>query len=168
MFVIDTAVPTGAEMLAELGFNARAIRQILDDPAVFEPRGDEAERKEGLKQVRRRGLPWCSSGADATCAVSGAALASVLSSVFADGLGTVRDQAAANEPRRVSWTPVSVGLATTRLENRDVASPIAWDSMTYAERCPSLAGAPVRLPTMPRHDLERDSGQRTKQTILWP
>ena len=43
MFVIHTEVPSGAELLAELGPDVRAIRHILDEPAAFDPRGDEAE-----------------------------------------------------------------------------------------------------------------------------
>lgn len=43
MFVIDTEVPTGAELLAELGLNARAILCILNEPVALDPRGDEAE-----------------------------------------------------------------------------------------------------------------------------
>ena len=77
MFANDTEVPSGTELLAEPGLDARAICHILDEPAAFDPRGDEAEREEGLKRIRRRGLPWCSSGADPPYAVSGAALDSV-------------------------------------------------------------------------------------------
>ena len=44
MFDSDTDAPAGgADLLAQLGLDARAIRNILEEPAPFDPRGDDRE-----------------------------------------------------------------------------------------------------------------------------
>ena len=44
MFDFDADVQSGPDLLlAQLGLDGRAIRTILEEPAPFDPRGDEAE-----------------------------------------------------------------------------------------------------------------------------
>ena len=44
MFHSDTDAPTGgADLLALIGLDGRAIRTILEEPAPFDPRGDDRE-----------------------------------------------------------------------------------------------------------------------------
>ena len=43
MFDFDTDVQTGTDLLAQLGLDGRAIRTILEEPAPFDPRGDDRE-----------------------------------------------------------------------------------------------------------------------------
>ena len=44
MFDFDTDAPSGGtDLLAQLGLDARAIRTILEEPAPFDPRGDDGE-----------------------------------------------------------------------------------------------------------------------------
>ena len=44
MFDCDTDAPSGGpDLLALLGLDGRAIRTILEEPAPFDPRGDESE-----------------------------------------------------------------------------------------------------------------------------
>ncbi len=43
MFDSDTQPPSGPDLLALLGLDGRAIRTILEEPAPFDPRGDESE-----------------------------------------------------------------------------------------------------------------------------
>ena len=43
MFHFDTDVQTGPELLAQLGLDSRAIRTVLEEPAPFDPRGDDGE-----------------------------------------------------------------------------------------------------------------------------
>ena len=39
----DPIIPPADEILAELGLTAGAIRDLLDEPAPFDPRGGEEE-----------------------------------------------------------------------------------------------------------------------------
>ena len=44
MFDFDVEAPCGgADVLALLGLDGRAIRTILEEPAPFDPRGDDRE-----------------------------------------------------------------------------------------------------------------------------
>ena len=43
MFDFDVEVHTNSDLLAELGLDGRAIRHILEEPAPFDPRGDDRE-----------------------------------------------------------------------------------------------------------------------------
>ena len=43
MFDFDVEVHSGSDLLAQLGLDGRAIRTILDEPAPFDPRGDDGE-----------------------------------------------------------------------------------------------------------------------------
>ena len=43
MFDFDTPPRSGSDLLEQLGLDGRAIRTILEEPAPFDPRGDEAE-----------------------------------------------------------------------------------------------------------------------------
>ena len=44
MFDFDIEAPSGgAGVLAQLGLDGRAIRTILEEPAPFDPRGDDRE-----------------------------------------------------------------------------------------------------------------------------
>ena len=44
MFDFDTDAPSGGvDLLALLGLDGRAIRNILEEPAPFDPRGDDRE-----------------------------------------------------------------------------------------------------------------------------
>ena len=43
MFDSNPDVPSAPELLAEFGLDSRAIRHILDEPAPFDPRGDDRE-----------------------------------------------------------------------------------------------------------------------------
>ena len=47
MFDTDVDMPSAADLLAELGINARAIFHIFDEPASFDPRGDDWELETG-------------------------------------------------------------------------------------------------------------------------
>ena len=43
MFDSDSEVLNSPELLAQIGLDGPAIRHILEEPAPFDPRGDEAE-----------------------------------------------------------------------------------------------------------------------------
>ncbi len=43
MFDFDVQPQSGTDLLAQLGLDARAIRTILEEPAPFDPRGDDRE-----------------------------------------------------------------------------------------------------------------------------
>ena len=43
MFDFDVEVPSGEDLLAHIGLDGRAIRSILEEPAPFDPRGDDRE-----------------------------------------------------------------------------------------------------------------------------
>ena len=43
MFDSDPEVLSSPELLAQICLDGRAIRQFLEEPAPFDPRGDEAE-----------------------------------------------------------------------------------------------------------------------------
>ena len=54
MFDFDVEVHSGSDLLAQLGLDGRAIRTILEEPAPFDPRGDEGrvggKRGEGERE----------------------------------------------------------------------------------------------------------------------
>ena len=43
MFDFDVEVHSGSDLLAQLGLDGRAIRTILEEPAPFDPRGNDGE-----------------------------------------------------------------------------------------------------------------------------
>lgn len=45
MFLIDHEVHTDPDLLAELGLDNHAIRQILDEPSSFDVRDESEQRK---------------------------------------------------------------------------------------------------------------------------
>ena len=44
MFILDQPVPSGPDLLAEIGLDSQAILQILDEPATFDVRGEDEKR----------------------------------------------------------------------------------------------------------------------------
>ena len=43
MFEFDVEAQSGSALLEQLGLDDRAIRTILEEPAPFDPRGDDGE-----------------------------------------------------------------------------------------------------------------------------